>query len=156
MKFSDVLSGLASVVLGVAVIAHSLSFPPMPGQAIGPALFPAAIGVGLVVLGSTLAVTRLRRQRGRWIELDDWVRNRSTATHFVLVFAALLFYALAAEHLGFFLTGFVMLAVLWTAFGVPRRWIAPLALLVVLALHYAFYSVLRVPLPWGLLGGIAW
>jgi putative tricarboxylic transport membrane protein len=155
MKFSDALSGLASLILGIAVIAYARSFPAMPGQAIGPALFPAIVGFALAVLGSIQAVSGLRKA-APWMEPDEWLRKRSAVLHFVLVFAALLFYALAAERLGFFITGFIFLGVLWAAFGVPRKWIAPLALLVVLALHYAFYSVLRVPLPWGLLGGIAW
>ena len=32
----------------------------------------------------------------------------------------------------------------------------PIALIVTLLSHYAFYKLLRVPLPWGLLQGIAW
>jgi putative tricarboxylic transport membrane protein len=30
------------------------------------------------------------------------------------------------------------------------------AFLMALAIHYAFYKLLRVPLPWGVLQGIAW
>ncbi len=40
---------------------------------------------------------------------------------------------------------------LFLAFGVARRWILPLAASVTLVIHYAFYSLLRVPLPWGVL-----
>ena len=32
----------------------------------------------------------------------------------------------------------------------------PLALAVTLVIHYAFYKLLKVPLPWGVLQGIAW
>jgi putative tricarboxylic transport membrane protein len=39
---------------------------------------------------------------------------------------------------------------------VPRLRIVPLALIVTFAIHYAFYTLLRVPLPWGVLEGIAW
>ena len=42
-------------------------------------------------------------------------------------------------------------------FGVrPRVRSLPLALVVTLVIHYAFYKLLRVPLPWGVLQGIAW
>ena len=34
--------------------------------------------------------------------------------------------------------------------------LAPLAAGVTLALHFAFYTLLHVPLPWGWLEGIAW
>jgi putative tricarboxylic transport membrane protein len=32
----------------------------------------------------------------------------------------------------------------------------PIALIMTLAIHYAFYKLLRVPLPWGVLMPIAW
>ena len=69
---------------------------------------------------------------------------------------ALIFYALAVDTLGFFITAFLFLAVLFLAFGVSRRWIAPLAVAVTIGLHFAFYSLLRVPLPWGWLESLAW
>jgi len=40
--------------------------------------------------------------------------------------------------------------------GVRLRNALPLALAVALVIHYVFYKLLRVPLPWGLLQGIAW
>jgi putative tricarboxylic transport membrane protein len=66
------------------------------------------------------------------------------------------FYALAVDWLGFFLTSLVFLVALFLAFGVARRWVLPLALGVTFAIHYGFYTVLRVPLPWGVFEGIAW
>jgi putative tricarboxylic transport membrane protein len=36
------------------------------------------------------------------------------------------------------------------------RWIVPLAVVVTLAIHYAFYKLLRVPLPWGWLEPLGW
>jgi putative tricarboxylic transport membrane protein len=50
----------------------------------------------------------------------------------------------------------VFLAGLMTVFGVPPRWTLPLAVGVTIAVHYVFYSWLRVPLPWGVLEGMAW
>jgi len=39
---------------------------------------------------------------------------------------------------------------------VPAKWIVPLAVAMTLGIHYAFYKLLKVPLPWGLLQGVAW
>jgi putative tricarboxylic transport membrane protein len=50
----------------------------------------------------------------------------------------------------------VYLAALFAVFGVRARWILPLALLMTLAIHTAFYKLLRVPLPWGVLQPILW
>jgi putative tricarboxylic transport membrane protein len=76
--------------------------------------------------------------------------------HFALVVGDVLFYALVVDRLGFLITAFVFLSVLFLAFEVERKWIAPIAVVVTLGIHYGFYTLLRVPLPWGVLGGIAW
>jgi putative tricarboxylic transport membrane protein len=66
------------------------------------------------------------------------------------------FYILLVDSLGFILTGVVYLATLFTVFGVRLRWVVPIALGVTLVIHYSFYKLLKVPLPWGVLQGIAW
>jgi putative tricarboxylic transport membrane protein len=157
MRLSDVLSGSLAALFGIALVAYTRTFPPMPGQSVGPGLFPAMIGAGLIVFGAALAISAARRPRlHALIELGDWVVKPRMVLNFALVIADLIFYAIAVNHLGFFLTAIVFLSVLWLTFGVNRRLIVPMALGVTLAVHYMFYSVLRVPLPWGVLGGIAW
>ena len=62
----------------------------------------------------------------------------------------LLFYVLAADTLGFHLTGFVLL-LLWTrVLGAAWRLAFPVALLATVLIHLAFYKLLRIPLPWGI------
>ena len=108
------------------------------------------------MLGAVLMYTGVRTHGASVIELDDWVRRPRMVLNFVLVVADLLFYSLAVDHLGFFITAFVFLSVLFLAFGVARVWIAPVAVGVAIVIHYGFYSLLRVPLPWGVLEAIAW
>ena len=45
---------------------------------------------------------------------------------------------------------------LFAVFGVRPCWILPLAILLTLAIHTAFYKLLKVPLPWGVLQGFIW
>jgi putative tricarboxylic transport membrane protein len=61
-----------------------------------------------------------------------------------------------ARSSGFFITAFIFLGTLCFAFGVPRKHIMPIAIGVPFVIHYAFYTLLRVPLPWGLLERLAW
>jgi putative tricarboxylic transport membrane protein len=155
MKLSDTLSGLLTLIFGTAIIAVARTFPAMPGQTIGPALFPTIIGGGFMLCG--LALVRSGRGRGTpWLQADEWVRRPRMVLNFGLVFVDLVFYAFAVGRLGFFLTAVVFLSVLMLAFGVRRPRIVPLALVVTIVIHYAFYSLLRVPLPWGVLEGMAW
>jgi putative tricarboxylic transport membrane protein len=156
MKLSDTLSGVLTLLVGLAVVVYARTFPPMPGQSVGPSLFPMIVGTGLIAFGAALAWTGTRARRGPWIELDDWVRRPRMIANFALVIADVVFYAVAVDWLGFFITALAFLSVLFLAFGVRRARIVPLAAIVTLGLHYGFYTLLRVPLPWGLLGGIAW
>ena len=67
-----------------------------------------------------------------------------------------MFYVLLVDRLGFIPTGIIYLAVLFAAFGVRAVWILPVAIVLTLAIHTAFYKLLKVPLPWGLLQGFVW
>ena len=155
MILSDRASGLLTALFGGVILLYARTFPPMPGQPVGPSLFPMVVGAGMLVFGLTLALTSAERD-ARWIQLDDWTRAPRRVFNFALVVFDVVFYAFALESLGFFITAIAFLSILFFAFGVARRWIVPLAAGVTLAIHYAFYTVLRVPLPWGVLGGIAW
>lgn len=73
-----------------------------------------------------------------------------------VVIGDLVFYALAVDTMGFFITSLIFLTALFVAFEVSWRWIAPLAAGTTVLLHFSFYSLLHVPLPWGWLEGIAW
>ena len=155
MTLSDRASGLLTALVGLAIFLYARTFPPMPGQPVGPSLFPMVIGGGMVIFGLTVAFTGPARN-APWIRFDDWVRRPRLVFNFALVVFDVVFYALALDWLGFFITAIAFLGVLFLAFGVARRWILPLAASVTLVIHYAFYTLLRVPLPWGVLGGIAW
>lgn len=127
----------------------------MPGQNIGPALFPGVVGLALIVLGLVLFVSG-RSRPTRWLVLDDDMRRPRMALNFGIVVVALLAYALVVNRLGFFLTAALLLAMLFRAFGVPVRRTAVLAVVCPFFIHYVFYGLLRVPLPWGVFEQVAW
>jgi putative tricarboxylic transport membrane protein len=156
MRLSDALSGLLTLIVGIAVVAYARTFPPMPGQSVGPGLFPTVVGSGFVLFGTVLMIDGVRRRGMSSIELDEWTRRPRMVLNFALVIAVLVFYALAVDQLGFFITALAFLSVLFLAFDVRRTWIVPLALVATLVIHYGFYTLLRVPLPWGPLEGLAW
>lgn len=157
MQLSDRLAGVLILAFGLSIAGYALAtFPSIPGQQVGPWLFPAVIGCGFALFGAILTLTGLRIERGPLYAMDEWVRHPRLRRNFAVVVGALVFYAVVVDRLGFFITAILFLAALFLAFGVARRRILPLAILVTLAIHYGFYTLLRVPLPWGVLGGIAW
>jgi putative tricarboxylic transport membrane protein len=156
MRFNDTLSGLLLFVFGIAVVLYASTFSAAPAQNIGAGLFPILIGFGFTGCGAVLFWSGQKQARAPWLVVEAWVRRPRLAVNVALVIGALIFYAVAVETTGFFVTAFIFLVALFLAFDVRRRWIAPIAAAVTLGLHVAFYSLLRVPLPWGWLEGIAW
>ncbi len=161
MKLNDAVWGALFILLSVALLVHIQRFPTIPGQNIGPALFPGIIGVGLAISGALLIVKGLAvRAQGpdhaRWLTFAPWVGSPRHVLAFFTVIAVNVLYILLVGKLGFIPTAVVYLAVLFSVFGVSPRWNPVLAIVITLIVHYAFYKLLKVPLPWGLLSGVAW
>lgn len=79
-----------------------------------------------------------------------------TALRVAVVPLAVVFFGLALDGLGFHVTAAAALLALFMAFGLGPLRSAAFALAAALAIHAVFYSLLRVPLPWGVLTPIAW
>ena len=161
MKLNDAVWGALFALLGAAILWHVQGFPRIPGQNVGPGLFPGALGAAMLVCGAILIATGLKARRGagatfRWAVAPEWLRSRRHVLAFAVLVASNVFYLLAVDRLGFLLTAFVYLAALMWVLRVRLVVAVPVALIMALAVHYAFYKLLRVPLPWGVLQGIAW
>ena len=158
MKFDDTLIGVALGIFSVIVFIMAQAFPVIPGQNFGASLFPTVISVGLFICALLLVVQGVRgRASGRPRHVRaPWLRDPRAVWRFLLVPASLVFYFELAGTLGFLPCSFILLCVLLLAFGV--RWLRAVlvALISVLVIHFMFYSVLKVPLPWGLLEPFAW
>ncbi len=157
MRFNDAVFGVALITFAVAVWAHSGTFPEMPGQAYGPALFPRVIAAGLFACGLILIVTGVRRRRlDALVSLGPWSREPSGVFRLSLIPLSLVGYIFLSEPLGFIPVALVLLTVLLLANGVGALRALVLAAVTTLVVHTAFYGLLRVPLPWGLLQDFAW
>lgn len=169
MRLGDAPIGAAFLALAVAVLWHIRDFPPAPGQPYGPALFPGLIAVGLAVASALLIASAWQSSR----RAATFNRNAGEARDdlacagpgsmparrwlpFAATVATLIGYVAWVDRLGFIVTAFVMLCVLFAAYRVRLAWIVPVAAVSTLAVHTAFYKLLKVPLPWGLLSGWVW
>jgi putative tricarboxylic transport membrane protein len=150
VKINDALTGATLVALAAVILWHIQGFPAMPGQKFGPAWFPGLLAIGLAACGALLVNAGLR-SRGPWIAFPDWLSRPRPAVGVATVLGGLLFYVLAADALGFHLTAFLLLAVWTRVLGAAWRVVIPVAVLAPVLIHLAFYKLLRIPLPWGLL-----
>jgi putative tricarboxylic transport membrane protein len=151
VHLSDRVTGAVLVALGGAAAIVGSRLPGVPGQDVGPAAFPLVIGSGLVICGALIAFGI-----GHSFEVPEeedagpgpWKLGGLRA----LVPPALLaFYVYASEPLGFLLTGAIMVLVAAFALGARPRLAVPIAIVAPLLIHLAFYKLLRVPLPAGIL-----
>ena len=161
MKLNDAVWGALVVLLGIAILVAIRNFPTIPGQQYGPALFPGVIAVALLVCGAALGYKGFRQRspqhaRKRWVAWDDWVRSPSHVVAFAVIIGVNVLYIALVDWLGFVIASVLYLGASFTVFRVRPRWVVPLAIVVTLIIHYVFYKLLRVPLPWGLLQGVAW
>jgi putative tricarboxylic transport membrane protein len=156
MKVDDRILGALFALLGAVVLWHVQSFPVIPGQKFGAALFPGVISAGLVICGLLLAVRGIRRRvpAGRLIAFDAWARDPLIVFRFLSVPAGLLFYVLTSNFLGFHVAASLAMMCWLLLFGMRPLPALAVAIAFPIVMHLAFYKILRVPLPWGLLQGV--
>ena len=157
MKLSDAVFGLLLLALGAAVIANVSSYPTIAAQRVGPALFPGLIALGLVIGGLILIVRGWRdRATVPWVRFEQWVHSPQHLVGALGVVGSVVFYIFAVDWLGFFLTSLIILTVSFCLFGVRLGRSIVIAAIATFVIHFAFYKLLRVPLPWGLFTNFAW
>ena len=157
MKLSDAVFGLLLLALGAAVIATVSSYPTIAAQRVGPALFPGLIALGLVIGGLILIVRGWRdRAAVPWVRFEPWVSSPRHVAGVLGVIGSVIFYIVAVDWLGFFLTSLLILTVSFCLFGVQLGRSIVIATIATLVIHLAFYKMLRVPLPWGVFTNFAW
>jgi putative tricarboxylic transport membrane protein len=161
MYLSDRFTGPFLVGLGALAAYGGSRLPPVPGQQVGPNVFPMVIGTGLVLCGLMIAFG-VGRQFEEEAEADLAAHENppepAEAQHSsfyglraLIPPALLLFYALVVERLGFVPTAAIIALVVAKALGASWWLAVPLAALAPIAVHLVFYKLLRVALPPGLL-----
>ncbi len=157
MHLSDRITGGFLLLLGLLAFWGGSRLPGVPGQDVGPAVFPMVVGAGLMLCGALIAFGI-----GQSFEEPDpepeeahaglarWLGKRRVLAAFVPP-ALLLFYALASETLGFLPTAFVVVLAAALALGASARLALAMAVCAPPFVHLVFFKLLRVPLPAGIL-----
>ena len=157
MKFNDAVSGAALLALAIAILVNISSYPLIPGQSVGPAVFPGLLALLLIICSLLLIRKGIASSKEEaWLTFGDWMKSGYHLRNFLITVGSLVFYIFASEPLGFLLCGTAILAVMFWALAVRRALVLPLAVLITLVIHTVFYKGLRVPLPWGVLQALQW
>ena len=156
------------IVLGALAYYGGSLLPPVPGQQVGPDVFPMVVGGALVACGILIMLGI-----GRTFEEDEKIVTSEAGDVADVALAqpelglvggflqggwkvltppaALFFYYFASEKLGFWITATVMIWVLALTQGAKPKWAVVLAVVAPAFVHLVFYKLLRVPLPIGFL-----
>lgn len=161
MHLSDRITGPFLVGLGGLAAYGGSRLPPVPGQQVGPNVFPMVVGIGLVLCGAMIAlgVGRVFEEEA---EADlaahenppspaDMRHGPLFGLRALIPPALLVFYAMTVERLGFVPTAAIIALIVAKALGASWRLALPLAMLAPIGVHLVFYKLLRVALPPGLL-----
>lgn len=158
MRLPDRVTGLFLVGLGAAAAYGGWQLPPVPGQPVGPNVFPLVIGLGLALCG--LAITfGIGHSFEEEEEIVPFANGEAPAVpqgklyglRALLPPALLLFYVLVADRVGFILTAAIIVFVTSTALGAKWKLALPITIFAPVVIHLIFSKLLRVPLPIGLL-----
>lgn len=151
MKISDALSGALLAALGIAILLYARGFPEMHGQDIGPAVFPSVVAAVMLGCGVILMFNGWKaRAVTAWYEIPEWMGSKRHVGAFITVIVATITYIQLGDILGFFIIGSATLLVLFLVLGVKPKIAVITAIIATAIIWYAFYRLLRVPLPWGI------
>ncbi len=159
MRLPDRVTGLFLVGLGAAAAYGGWLLPPVPGQPVGPNVFPLVIGIGLALCGLMIAfgIGHTFEEEEELVPFEGGQpvaaqpRSRLFGLRALLPPALLIFYVVAVDRIGFIPTAALIVLATSTALGARLKLSIPLAIAAPIGIHLIFAKLLRVPLPAGLL-----
>lgn len=157
MRINDAILGVITVAMSIFIIVVARTFPALPGVPYGPGVFPTIIA-GCMMLGGVILIFNGIRQLPEigWLKLDPWAKTPRSYITLGLIFAALLFYILFSDKLGFIISCVLILfsLLLWTRGSERILSSSIISVSFSLIIYLVFVKFMRVPLPSGLLLGI--
>jgi putative tricarboxylic transport membrane protein len=155
MRVNDALLGALLIAFAIALALYAQTFPNVPGQEYGAAVFPTLVAIGLLGSGALLVRSGIRSGAPA-IAWADWARERHGVRNVLVTIALVVFYIVASDRLGFMVVTAPILLILLRLFNVVWMTSIAVAVPVTLLIQYLFGSWLYVPLPWGLLAPVRW
>ncbi len=151
MRISDTVIGLVIILFGGAVLTYTRSFPSLENGYPGPSLFPNILAVLFILAGIVLVVQGVR-SRETFLEFDTSGISQGGFANILLVLAAIVFYILLSDFLGFQITSFILLFSLMKWLRVSTLWCLLMSVVITEAIYILFAKMLLVALPWGIVG----
>jgi len=152
-KKRDIIPAIIWIIIGLTVmmVSHGMSLGTL--QTPGPGLFPFLLGSLLLIISLSIFINSLNVTKKISVGTDETgIWSGIEYKNVLIIGVSLVAYALLLVKLGFLITAFLFLFVLFSVFD-SRRWILTLVVsLITISITYTlFVLILQVELPPGLL-----
>ncbi len=148
MKKNDFIGGCLFIALGLFIFTQTSTYPSLEKGHPGPDLFPNILAI--LFIGFGLALILKARRLPPKTERPSSTPKRITNAFFVVGIIAS--YMILANRVGFLITSAILLFILMKKLGVTLFKSAMTSVLITLFINLLFSKILRVPLPYGILG----
>jgi putative tricarboxylic transport membrane protein len=149
MKRNDIIAGIIFIALGIFIFTQTWNYPSPPEKGHpGPGLFPNLLALLFIGFGLAL-ILKARKLILTDSEIAPGPKKVSNVI-FVIVIVAI--YVGVVNFVGFLVTSAVLLFLLMKKLGVTIFKSALSSIIITLFINLMFSKILRVPLPWGILG----
>lgn len=149
MKRNDIIAGSLFIALGIFIFTQTIYYPSPPEKGHpGPGLFPNLLALLFIGFGLAL-ILKARKLISAEAEMITGPRRISNALFALAVVAV---YVGVVNFFGFLMTSAVLLFLLMKKLGVTILKSAIGSIIITLFINLMFSKILRVPLPWGILG----
>ena len=149
MKRNDIIAGGIFIALGIFIFTQTWDYPSPEEGHPGPDLFPNILALLFIGFGLAL-ILKARKLVPTETEASLLGSRRISNAFFVLGIVAA--YVAVVNTVGFLITSAVLLFLLMKKLGVTILKSAIASMMITLFINMLFSKILRVPLPYGILG----
>lgn len=152
MKRNDVIPAMVWMGLGIALAIGSYKLKLGSLHTPGPGLMPFLLGIALSLCSIPIVVRSIQMITRKFKERDEDVWSGIDFKKLILVVASLIGYAVLLESVGYLVTAFLVLVILFKTVE-SQKWslVVVLSVLSVISTYLLFVVILNVQLPSGLL-----
>lgn len=146
----DMTTGVVLIIAGVAMFIGARGFVLPVGMSYGAGFFPKIVSGGMAISGFLILLGDLRESKREAMRISWYGVRRIT-----LLVMMIMLYAVALDPVGFHFSTFFLLFAVTLYFRAGFISASVLSVLATVILHFVFYSIMKVSLPWGILQPLA-
>jgi putative tricarboxylic transport membrane protein len=150
MKKSDFIPAVIWLGLGISVTVTSYKLKLGSLSDPGPGLMPFLLGIILSILSLPILVQSFSIIKRKEKQRDEGIWSDVEFKKLIIVLVSLIGYAMLLEKVGFVITTFLLMLILYKIIS-TRKWFFALiaSILTVVTAFFLFVELLRVELPFG-------